>query len=100
VTAAPQQVEHAPTVARCQADQAVWLAKLEAEHGVDDVKFKTLTAWQSEMKDCKEADPSNINKYINVMTEAEAEMSRRALDFIDRHGLSGQFIVKDTNGTR
>jgi hypothetical protein len=99
VTTKPQ-VEHAPTVAQCEADQRLWLSKLEDDRGVDDVKFHTLEAWQREMTDCKEVDPTNNNKYINVMSEAEAELSRREFDFIARHGLTEQFIAEDEKGKR
>jgi|HubBroStandDraft_6_1064221.scaffolds.fasta_scaffold09033_6 hypothetical protein len=37
-----QEVEHAPTVAHCQADQKLWLAELE-DNRVRDVKFFTLS---------------------------------------------------------
>lgn len=73
VVTTPQQLEHAPTDAQCQADERLWLSKLEHDHGVDDVKFKTIEAWQYQMRDCKEVDPPNSNKYLNVITEAEAE---------------------------
>jgi hypothetical protein len=45
-TAAPQKVEHAPTAAQCQADEALWMSQLEAEHGLDRVTVSTLVAWE------------------------------------------------------
>jgi len=35
VPAIGQEVEHAPTVAQCQADQRLWRAKLEGDQGFD-----------------------------------------------------------------
>jgi hypothetical protein len=95
-----QEVKHAPTVDQCQADQRLWLSKLEDDRGTNDVKFETLEAWQREMKDCKEVDEINGRKYFNVMTEIEAEFSRRELDFIVRHNQFDQFLAEDTAGKR
>ncbi|HXO04871.1 MAG TPA: hypothetical protein VN884_04480 [Candidatus Sulfotelmatobacter sp.] len=100
VPALGQEVKHAPTVAQCQADQKLWLSKLEDDRGIDDVKFETLDGWQQEMKDCKEVDEINGRKYFNVMTEIEAEFSRRELDFIVRHHQFDQFLAEDAAGQR
>jgi hypothetical protein len=100
VSSSTQEVEHAPTVAQCQADQALWISKLESETGVSTVKFRTLDAWQREMNDCKQVDETNSYKYFNVETEVEAEFSRREFDFIVRRGLLNQFMNEDAAGKR
>ncbi len=95
-----QQVEHAPTVAQCQADQAVWLSKLENEHGLDDVAYLSLTAWVNEMLQCKIVDQSNGTKYSNTASEAVAAQQVRASDFIYRHSLWQKFLAEDAAGQR
>jgi hypothetical protein len=45
-----QQVEHAPTVAQCQADQRLWLSRMEDTNDkLKDVTFKMLSAWTQEI---------------------------------------------------
>jgi hypothetical protein len=55
-TAAPQQLEHAPTVEQCQADRALWMSQLESDHGTEDVTVLTLQAWEHEMYQCQVVD--------------------------------------------
>jgi hypothetical protein len=96
----PQEVEHAPTVAQCQADQRLWLSKLESDHGTDDVTVHTLLGWGEEMEQCIVVDPQNQYKYFNTKSEANADRLLRMGDFIERHGLYRQFIVEDEAGKR
>jgi hypothetical protein len=100
VPSSPQQVEHAPTVAQCQADQRLWLSKLEADHGLDDVTYPTLIAWGVEMGQCDAVDNPNHHKYYVTNSEIIAAESRRELGFIYRHGLYQQFIAEDAAGKR
>lgn len=97
-----QQVEHAPTVEQCRADQALWLSKLEIPYhrGTDDVVVSTLHQWQSEMHDCEAVDPPNQFKYYNTRVEALSEESLRELTFIYRHNLYHQFVEEDAAGKR
>ncbi|MFY9529926.1 MAG: hypothetical protein WBC04_23385 [Candidatus Acidiferrales bacterium] len=97
----PQEVEHAPTVAQCQADQRLWLSKIEdADHGLDGVTYSTLGAWKHEMDECMEIDPPNHLQYYNTRSEADVAQHLRVERFIVRHNLWGQFIVEDTQGKR
>ena len=93
------QVEHAPTVATCQADQRLWLSELE-----EDVpklpKFEVLMQWDHEIRDCQEVDPENRLKYYNTSVEIHAEQFTRVTNFIDRHGLWNQFEAEDAAGKR
>jgi len=101
VPALGQEVKHAPTVDQCQADQRLWLSKLEGpESGLDDAPFSTLNAWNAELDQCKAVDPQNHFKYYNTTSEITAEQFIRAQHFIDRHGLHDQFIAEDTAGKR
>jgi hypothetical protein len=96
----PQQVEHAPTVAQCQADQRLWYSKIEADHGLDDVTFSTLVGWGTEMVQCEIVDPQNHLKYSQTNSEDIAERATRELNFISRHGLGQQFLAEDAAGKR
>jgi aldehyde:ferredoxin oxidoreductase len=100
VPALGQEVEHAPTVAQCQADQRLWLSKLEADHGLDDVTFSTLVGWGTEMVQCEIVDPQNHLKYSQTNSEDIAERATRELNFISRHGLGQQFLAEDAAGKR
>jgi hypothetical protein len=100
VSTSPQDVEHAPTVAQCQADQALWLSTLEDEHTADNVIFPTLQAWEHEMNQCTSVDPPNHNKYYNTWSEAIADESLREYRFIKRHGLLDKFVAEDAAGKR
>jgi hypothetical protein len=95
----PQEVEHAPTVAQCQADQKLWLAELE-DNRVRDVKFFTLADWKIEMRKCENVDPENRHKYETTESEALAAQASRQSDFIERHGLYHKFIAEDEAGKR
>lgn len=101
VPAIGQDVQHAPSVAQCQADQRLWLSRLE-DNGdkLKDVTIRTLAAWQDEMGQCLAVDPENKFKYSNTRSETAAEIELREGDFIDRHGLYDQFLAEDAAGQR
>lgn len=94
-----QEVEHAPTVAQCQADQRLWLADLE-DNEARDVKFYTLLEWRTEMMKCEKVDPENYWKYLNTESEATAGQNSRQYNFLHRHGLLDQFLKEDAEGAR
>jgi hypothetical protein len=98
-----KQVEHAPTVEQCRADQALWLSKLETTprgSGTSNVDVRTLHAWAVEMDDCKAVDQANELKYYNTEAETTAAVSGRELGFIYRHNLYQQFLDEDAAGKR
>jgi hypothetical protein len=96
------QVEHAPTVAQCQADQRLWLARLESAEGKDITlpSMSVLRVWRKEMKDCESVDAENYWKYFNTKSELWVEEVIRLQDFVDRHGLSREFEAEDAAGKR
>jgi hypothetical protein len=53
-----QEVEHAPTVEQCRADQRLWLSKLEDPSGTLP-RYLTLGSWSREMAECRSVDPDN-----------------------------------------
>jgi len=97
---ANQEVEHAPTVAQCQADQRLWMADLEEADSKQLPTFHVLTKWADEMTDCEKVDPDNKWGYYNTLTEIGAEKRTRLVNFLDRHGLWDKFKQEDEAGKR
>jgi hypothetical protein len=59
------QVEPAPTVAQCQADQRLWLSQLEAQPPDSKLPdFNTLTHWETEMTQCQMVDSASQAKLL------------------------------------
>jgi hypothetical protein len=95
------QVEHAPTVAQCQADQRLWLSRLEVLPTDTNLPaFTTLQQWSSEMGDCKELDPKNAWSYFNVQAESNTIQAGRMLRFLSRQHLWDKFLEEDSAGKR
>jgi len=97
-----QEVQHAPTVEQCRADQRLWLSKLEQPNGagVANVSYNELDDWVSEMIDCHHVDPAFDILYFNTAGEASATMLSRVENFLKRHNSYGQFIAEDKQGKR
>ena len=93
------QVEHAPTVAQCQADQRLWFSKLE-NLSQPLPKFDVLSEWDKEMADCSEVDPTNHWKYYNIRGEIGATNVVRMRNFLERHQLWNKFLYEDEAGER
>jgi hypothetical protein len=95
------QIEHAPTVAQCQADQRLWFSKLE-DLPVDTnlPSFTILRQWSDEMTNCKEVDPKNAWLYFNVQAESDTIQAARMMRFISREHLWDKFIEEDAAGKR
>ena len=70
-----QEVQHAPTVEQCRADQRLSLSKLEQHNnaGTANVSYDELQAWKAEMLDCTKVDPEFDRKYYNTYGEATTE---------------------------
>jgi hypothetical protein len=94
------QVEHAPTVAQCQADQRLWFSELEEKHVPKLPELDVLGEWAHEMHNCEKVDPDNRFKYQDTMVEIDLERLTRLTKFIDRHGLWNQFKAEDAAGQR
>jgi hypothetical protein len=97
---AKPQVEHAPTMAQCRADQRVWLSKIEEGDREQLPTFTVLSGWASEMNDCQKVDPTKAWSYNNAGGEIVAEQAARQLNFIRRHELYQRFIDEDAAGKR
>lgn len=95
------QVEHAPTVAQCQADQRLWLSQVEqSPTDPRSPHYLTLIDWNAEMNVCEKVDPENVRKYNNTETEIAYLRLTRFRNFLQRHQLLGKFLEEDTAGKR
>jgi len=58
-----QDVQHAPTVAQCQADQRLWMSKIESDptNQLTLPTYSVLHKWEGEMRDCEDVDPRQQN---------------------------------------
>jgi hypothetical protein len=95
-----QDVEHAPTVAQCQADQRLWMSKLEGGNPSAIPEYSVLGKWGDEMRDCQEVDPENKPTYYNTQEEIHDAQHLRMLHFIARHGMWQTFLDEDAAGKR
>jgi hypothetical protein len=93
------QVEHAPTVAQCQADQRLWDYQLmhESEKLPDVV---VLQKWSSELRDCMKVDPQTQLQYVFTIDEIDAQTELRLMHFLQRHNLMADFKTEDAAGKR
>jgi hypothetical protein len=107
-----QEVQHAPTVEQCRADQKIWLNKVkklwQAEQKSDaasiilqeSISLKDLTDWGLEMIDCQGQDPQFFDLYYKTSAEITFAETRRIKKFLERHDLYKQFEAEDAQGKR
>jgi hypothetical protein len=93
------QIEHAPTVQQCQADQRLWFYELEND-GSNLPGIDVLRQWSKEMSVCEKVEPDHKWAYYNTSGEIDGEEITRMVNFLDRHNLWGQFIAEDAAGKR
>lgn len=93
-----QEIEHAPTVAQCQADQRLWLSELEGD--ASSIAYTTLRDWSIEMGTCWKVDPTHEAAYYNTYSEATTVEGQRTRTFIQRHQLWERFLTEDAAGKR
>jgi hypothetical protein len=94
------QMEHAPTVQQCQADERLWMNKIEETNLTIHPDYITVNAWFNEMRDCQSVDPANKIKYYNLQSEIVVENAMRLQHFVMRHEMWEQFIKEDAAGKR
>jgi len=102
VLAAPlvAQVEHAPTVAQCQADQRLWISRIEEGDSTKLPRWDVLSGWYTEITDCEEVDPTHRWDYYNLAAEISATQGRRMYHFIKSHAMWQKFLDEDAAGKR
>ena len=94
------QIEHAPTVAQCQADQRLWLSEIEDTDSTTQPLFSILGQRSHEMSQCEDVDPANRFKYYNTHSEIIAAQTGRMYHYLVRHDLWGRFLTEDAMGLR
>jgi hypothetical protein len=93
------QIEHATTVAQCQADQHLWMQQLQdLSHPLPG--FHTMTERYKEMEHCTQVDHANEVQYYNTSSEIQANQLTRLFNFVQRHDLWDKFIEEDAAGKR
>jgi len=101
--AAAQDLEHAPTIAQCQAEQRLWRAEIEEsvqDHSAHLPGIHGIREWEQEMSDCENVDPENRLRYHNTESELKVEEKMRMEDFLHHHQLWDKFITADADGER
>lgn len=88
-----------PTVDQCRADMSAWIDQTTSE-ALAKLSYQELVRRASEMSLCEKVDPKNVNTYNTVSSTYHLELAARLLDFINRHGLVGQFKSEDAAGKR
>lgn len=89
-----QEVEHAPTVEQCRADQQLWVSELERS-SYALTPFEVLQARVLKMVSCATIDPAFKGKYHNVEAEIMTAEAIRISTFLTRHDLWNQFLIED-----
>ena len=92
------QIEHAPTVAQCQADQRLWYSQIQ--HGDSSLKYEVLRDRVDEMITCNDVDPPHTTDYYNTASLNMAAIATRMGHFIQRHQLWDKFLEEDAAGKR
>lgn len=95
-----QTIEHAPTAEQCRADIALWKAQLRAE--IISLSVRTLLQRADYLSSCKNvlSDPDGVEWSLTLKGIYNEHIVNRALNFIDRNGLSHHFYDEDANGAR
>lgn len=100
------QVQHAPTLDICRADQAVWVENTKEKHSLS---YDELSNRIQEMTDCSKVDPEIVgnmdshfrsDRYDMIRASYENEERYRLEVFLSRHNLGQQFLVEDAAGAR
>jgi hypothetical protein len=93
------QVEHAPTVAQCQADQRLW--DYEFMHQSEKLPgVGVLQQWKSEMIACEKVDPQTQLQYLFTADEVDSEILLRMMHFLQRRNMLADFKTEDAAGKR
>jgi hypothetical protein len=99
-TAFTQNIDHAPTADQCRADIAVWTAQSRAD--IVSLPVRTLLQRADYLSSCKNvlSDRDGVEWALTLKGIYNEHIVSRALNFIDRNGLSHQFYDEDAKGVR
>lgn len=109
--------KHAPTLAQCRADLAVWnghdahkryyeAETLYMQNGtpnqteIQQLSVEELNLRSSEMADCEKVDPERLSDYADSISFDSSVRGERMLRFLNRHNLIAQFMQEDAAGKR
>lgn len=99
LSAGGQDIEHAPTVAQCQADQRLWDSKIESKsEKLPDIGV--LQRWSSELRDCLTVDSQHQLQYVFTVGEIDTETMLRMTHFLERRNMLTDFKAEDATGKR
>jgi hypothetical protein len=88
--------KHAPTEEQCDADGRAWGEKTDVEgQNVDELKLRI-----EEMIVCKDTYRQGERMYFLAAIMSLGSIQDREENFINRHGLYGQFQDEDRHGKR
>jgi hypothetical protein len=88
-----------PTVDQCRANMDAWIDQTSPEV-MAKLSYREIMKRANEMSACEKIDPKNVNMYDTVSSTYDIELAARLADFIQRHGLIGQFQAEDAAGQR
>lgn len=109
--------QHAPTVAQCQADAALWgndhvkaeYISAETAHlkagtpnptDIAKLPLDEIVARQNEMGNCFSVDEKNYKRYSEAQAFYTSVFADRVINFVTRHGLWDQLKAEDSKGIR
>jgi hypothetical protein len=109
--------QHAPTLAVCQADAAVWgnlqaqtdYLNAEADRHKNNAPNRTPLAKLSlkevvnradEMRQCEDVDPDQAKTYLDLVGSYNHIYAAHCESFIERHHLLAQLYQEDAAGKR
>jgi len=88
--------KHAPTEAQCDADARAWGEKADIDtQNVDELKLRI-----EELIVCKDTYRQGESLYFLAAIMSLGSIQDREENFINRHGLYGQFQDEDRHGKR
>ena len=91
-----QEMNHAPTVSQCRAEQRLWLSKLEQyPPDVAEVSYGDLQYWTLDMVVCANLDAGHEVFYLNTYSMADHERIKRLEGFLHQRTLFYEFLKQD-----
>jgi len=83
---------------QCATDSARFYSQLEDIHSALPAYDVLKNQWRIEMVACEKSDSVNREKYIQTVSEIDAEVYLRFEHYIKRHSMVDQFLAEDEQG--
>lgn len=116
VTAAPQEVKHAPTLQSCTADLNLWTSQIpgwpkpsteQIREGTKALTVKEMQEREAYIGDCANAYPEvnrakndGVSTSLYLIMVYDIEIEERVFGFLRRHSLLVKFTAEDEAGKR